>query len=577
MGVNHLAAAMFQPAPFARPHATPRWLAWLPLLLLLAAVLAGCGSLPENVERPVSHALASPAGTPLGQLAAARRPADTAPDVSGYALIDSANLAFSSRLALTQQARRTLDIQYYAIHGDESTARLLQEVRLAAKRGVRVRILLDDFNSTGKNALVMGMAFLPGVEMRMYNPLPGGRGSTVVRAMRSLHDFRRMQHRMHNKLYIADNAWGITGGRNLGDAYFGTADGSNFVDMDILAIGPVVPQMSASFDQYWNNPLAYPVQSLISAEELRTLREQVSASTDAADHAAPGPAADHAAPPPSSAASAADAAGSAVHAAVNPPTDKDQDAPPAPLPDALDLQKLPLIWAPGTLIVDKPFKLVPELNDTYTEDTVVDGMLSLMQGAQRDVLIVSPYFVPGEAMMKVFADMRRRGVRVRVLTNSLASNDAPLAHVGYARYRKQLLQLGVELYEMRALKSQHLDRTVFGSGAGGSKASLHSKMFIFDGRVISIGSMNLDLRSQLQNTEVALVIRSGALSREAAAQIEDVFDDSAWKLELTPAGGLLWRAPPQAKFEDARSEPDASWGLQLMLQILGPFAPDEML
>ena len=576
MGVNHPAAAMFQPAPFARPHTTPRWLAWLPLLLL-AVVLAGCGSLPENVERPVSHALASPASTPLGQLAAARRPADTAPDLSGYALIDSANLAFSSRLALTQQARRTLDIQYYAIHGDESTARLLQEVRLAAKRGVRVRILLDDFNSTGKNALVMGMAFLPGVEMRMYNPLPGGRGSTVVRAMRSLHDFRRMQHRMHNKLYIADNAWGITGGRNLGDAYFGTADGSNFVDMDILAIGPVVPQMSASFDQYWNNPLAYPVQSLISAEELRTLREQVAASTDAADHAAPGPAADHAAPPPSSAASAADAAGSAVHAAVNPPTDKGQDAPPAPLPDALDLQKLPLIWAPGTLIVDKPFKLVPELNDTYTEDTVVDGMLSLMQGAQRDVLIVSPYFVPGEAMMKVFADMRRRGVRVRVLTNSLASNDAPLAHVGYARYRKQLLQLGVELYEMRALKSQHLDRTVFGSGAGGSKASLHSKMFIFDGRVISIGSMNLDLRSQLQNTEVALVIRSGALSREAAAQIEDVFDDSAWKLELTPAGGLLWRAPPQAKFEDARSEPDASWGLQLMLQILGPFAPDEML
>ncbi len=558
---------MFQPAPFARPHTTPRWLAWLPLLLL-AVVLAGCGSLPENVERPVSHALASPAGTPLGQLAATRRPADTAPDLSGYALIDSANLAFSSRLALTQQARRTLDIQYYAIHGDESTARLLQEVRLAVKRGVRVRILLDDFNSTGKNALVMGMAFLPGVEMRMYNPLPGGRGSTVVRAMRSLHDFRRMQHRMHNKLYIADNAWGITGGRNLGDAYFGTADGSNFVDMDILAIGPVVPQMSASFDQYWNNPLAYPVQSLISAEELRTLREQVAASTDAADHAAP---------PPSSAASAADAAGSAVHAAVNPPTDKDQDAPPAPLPDALDLQKLPLIWAPGTLIVDKPFKLVPELNDTYTEDTVVDGMLSLMQGAQRDVLIVSPYFVPGEAMMKVFADMRRRGVRVRVLTNSLASNDAPLAHVGYARYRKQLLQLGVELYEMRALKSQHLDRTVFGSGAGGSKASLHSKMFIFDGRVISIGSMNLDLRSQLQNTEVALVIRSGALSREAAAQIEDVFDDSAWKLELTPAGGLMWRAPPQAKFEDARSEPDASWGLQLMLQILGPFAPDEML
>lgn len=563
---------------------TPRWLACL-LVWVAAALLAGCGSLPENVERPVSHALASPGGTPLGQLAAARRPAGTAPDISGYALVDSANLAFSSRLALTQQASQTLDIQYYAIHGDESTARLLQEVRLAAKRGVRVRILLDDFNSTGQNALVMGMAFVPGVEMRMYNPLPGGRGSTVVRALRSLHDFKRMQHRMHNKLYIADNAWGITGGRNLGDAYFGTADGSNFVDMDVLAIGPVVQQMSASFDQYWNNPLAYPVQSLISPEELRTLREQLAEPGERAGAAAGNaqahiPEATQAPKPPASVASAASAEASAVQAAIDPRTDKDKkegDAPPPALPDALDLKTLPLIWAPGTLIVDKPFKLVPELNDAYTEDTVVDGMLSLMQGAQGDVLIVSPYFVPGEAMMKVFADMRRRGVRVRVLTNSLASNDAPLAHVGYARYRKQLLELGVELYEMRALKSQHLDRTVFGSGAGGSKASLHSKIFIFDGRVISIGSMNLDLRSQLQNTEIALVIRSAALSKEAAAQIEDVFDDSAWKMELTPTGGLLWRAPPQAKFEDARSEPDASWGLQLLLQILGPLAPDEML
>ena len=538
MGVNHPAAAMFQPAPFARPHTTPRWLAWLPLLLL-AVVLAGCGSLPENVERPVSHALASPASTPLGQLAAARRPADTAPDLSGYALIDSANLAFSSRLALTQQASRTLDIQYYAIHGDESTARLLQEVRLAAKRGVRVRILLDDFNSTGKNALVMGMAFLPGVEMRMYNPLPGGRGSTVVRAMRSLHDFRRMQHRMHNKLYIADNAWGITGGRNLGDAYFGTADGSNFIDMDVLAVGPMVPAMSASFDRYWNNPLAYPVASLIDPAELRRLRE-----TTVPDEPEAKP--------------------------------KPDDAP-APLPPATDLARLPLDWAPAALLVDEPAKLVPELNDEHTEDTVVDGMVSLLKLARRDALIVSPYFVPGAQMKQVFANLVRRGVRVRVLTNSLASNDAPLAHVGYARHREELIRLGVELYEMRALQGARLNRTVFGSGPGGSQASLHSKMLIVDGRVISIGSMNLDWRSKLQNTEVALVIRSAALARQAAVEVDEALNSGAWRMALTPEGRLLWRAPPGAEFEDAHSEPDASLGLRLLMKILGPLAPDEML
>ena len=514
-----------------------RWLSAL-FAALLIAWLTGCASLPQDVARPVSHALAEADGTPLGQLAAARRPAGTAPAVSGYALIDSANLAFSSRLALTQRASKTLDIQYYAIHADQSTARLLREVRAAAARGVRVRILLDDFNSTGQNALVMAMAFLPGVEMRMYNPLPGGRGSTVTRVLGSLHDFKRMQHRMHNKLYIADNSWGITGGRNLGDAYFGTADGSNFVDMDIMSVGPVTRQMSASFDRYWNNPLAYPVASLIDPAELRRLRE-----TTVPDEPEAKP--------------------------------KPDDAPA--LPDALDLATLPLTWAPGRLLVDEPLKLVPELNDQHTEDTVVDGMLSLMKGAQRDALIVSPYFVPGGEMMKVFADMRQRGVRVRVLTNSLASNDAPLAHAGYARYRKDLLRLGVEIFEMRALQGRELDRTVFGSGAGGSKASLHSKIFIIDGRIISIGSMNLDMRSQLQNTEVALVIRSRALSAEATANIEDTFDDSVWKIELTPEGRVRWRAPPGAPFADATSEPDASLGLRMMINILGPLAPDEML
>ena len=378
----------------------------------------------------------------------------------------------------------------------------------------------------------------------------------MTRVLGSLYDLRRMQHRMHNKLYIADNTWGITGGRNLGDAYFGTADGSNFVDMDVLATGPVVQQMSASFDRYWNNPLAYPVQSLISREELRTLRDQFMPSA-----ATPIPA--------SKAGNTAPEAGAAPQ----------QPAPATPpsLPGPLDLTQLPLVWAPGTIIADEPSKLVPELNDSQSDDTVVDGMLSLMKGAQRDVAIVSPYFVPGPQMMKVFADMRQRGVRVRVLTNSLASNDAPAAHAGYARYREDLIRLGVEMYEMRAQRGQHMDRTVFGSGTGGSMGSLHAKIFIIDGRILSIGSMNLDMRSQLQNPEIALVVRSRRLSAQVTAKLEDAFDDSVWQVELTPAGRLYWRAPPRADFGDASSEPDASFGLRLMLKILGPLAPDELL
>ena len=548
-------------APQRRSPARRAWSkGWLAGPVCLLMVLTGCGSLPKDVERPESHALAQPASTPLGELAAARRPAAARPDDAGFALIGSPNEAFSSRLALTQRATRALDIQYYAIHADASTRDLLLAVRDAARRGVRVRILLDDFNSTGRNALVMGMAFVPNVEMRMFNPLPGGRGAGALRALGSLGDFQRIQHRMHNKLYIADNAWGITGGRNLGDAYFGTADGSNFVDMDVLAVGPVVRDMSASFDQYWNNPLAYPVQSLITPQELRQLR----------DVTVPG--AQARAQPASAAASSPGGAASAAPGSPGAPTPA-ANAMPSPS----DLDQLPLIWAPAVLLVDKPFKLVPELNDEHTDDTVVDGMLQLMQRARRDALIVSPYFVPGPDMMKVFAAMRARNVRVRVLTNSLASNDAPLAHVGYARYREQLIRLGVELYEMRAEQGVKLDRTMFGSGEGGSKASLHSKVFIIDGRVISIGSMNLDLRSKLQNTEVALVVRSAALSREATAKIDDTLEDSAWRMELTPEGQLRWRAPAGASFGDAQSEPDASLGLRLMLKLLGPLAPDELL
>ena len=508
-----------------------RWLRHL--LLLFVFPLISCSSLPRDVERPVSSALTAPEATALGQLAARRRPAGAREGESGFALVDSPDMAYASRLVLTQQASRTLDIQYYAIHADASTRELLREVRAAAGRGVRVRILLDDFNSTGQNALVMGMAFLPGVEMRMFNPLPGARGAGVLRALGSLHDFQRIQHRMHNKLYIADNAWGITGGRNLGDAYFGTADGSNFIDMDVLAVGPVVPAMSASFDRYWNNPLAYPVASLISGDELRSLRD-------------------------------------ATQPTASIPS-------PVPLPPPLDLARLPLTWAPSALLADKPAKLVPELNDEYTEATVVDGMLSLLRLAQHDALIVSPYFVPGEEMMQVLADLVRRGVRVRVLTNSLASNDAPLAHVGYTRHREALIRQGIELYEMRALQGARLNRTVFGSSPGGSQASLHSKILIVDGRVISIGSMNLDWRSKLQNTEVALIIRSRVLAHQAAAEVEKTLNSGAWRMVLTPEGRLLWHAPPGADFEDADSEPDASLGLRLLMKILGPLAPDEML
>ena len=527
-------------AGFAR-GAAATWRARLAALGVLVGLLSGCASLPTDVQRPVSHALDQPGATPLGQLVDQRRPEAVRPQVSGFALIASARDAFAARLALTQQATRTLDIQYYAIHADPSAAELLRTVRAAARRGVRVRILLDDFNSAGHNALVMRMASVPGVQMRMFNPLPGDRGLGMLRALGSLHDFQRIQHRMHNKLFIADNAWGVTGGRNLGDAYFGIASGSNFIDLDVLAAGPVVQAMSASFDRYWNNPLAYPVDALITPEELARLGATTRA--DASDLPAAG-------------------------------------STPAP-PPPTDLAALRLVWAPAVLRADSPFKLVPG-HDEQGGPSVVGDMLSLLQQARNEALIVSPYFVPGTDMTEQFARMLRRGVRVLVFTNSLASTDALLAQVGYAHHRKQLLHLGVELYEMRALEPARLTRAVLGSAAGGSigadsRASLHAKLVIVDERVISVGSMNLDQRSLLQNSEVALVIHSPELAHQAAERLRAALASGAWRVELTAEGRLRWRAPPGAYFSDADHEPDTSIWLRLLADLLSPLAPDEML
>ena len=621
------------------------------LALVATVALMGCAGLPKDVVRPISTALPNPGDTALGQWVEARRAAQKARHPSGFVLLSGPQAAYSSRLALVDAAQKTLDLQYYAIHADASSERLLLSVAAAARRGVRVRLLLDDFHSTGRDALVMRLAFVPNVEMRMFNPLTGARGSPVGRMFSLLGDFSRVQQRMHNKLFIADNAVGVTGGRNLGDAYFGNSDSGNFVDLDVLAAGSIVQDLSRSFDSYWNNERAYPVQSLITREELDRLRDSIRTAEATQQERVESAAATGAPSPPLT-----------TGRSTTPGTRRARIWNQEPM----DLQQVPLVWAPAAVLVDRPAKIPPdgisaaplpdqnpprpspatiaalvrprasataattatapsadavaatpqtalaaalptapanappgngngnppappapdsETTEAQT-DTVVDGLLQLMGQARRDLLIISPYFVPGPDMERAFAAARARGVRVRVLTNSLASNDAPIAHAGYARHRPTLLAMGVELYEMRSELTGVL-RGAFGgtgsmgsqgaAGAGGSsRAMLHSKLMIVDGRLLVIGSMNLDMRSQRQNTEVALLIRSGELSRRATAQIDAALQDAAWQVQQTDQG-LVWRAPKDSGLVDATTEPDASLPLRLMLQLLGPLAPDHLL
>ncbi len=552
-------------------------------LLVGVAVVSACAQLPKDVQRPVSEALASPADTPLALLVRQRHDAAGARFDSGFLLLDGPQAAYGSRLSLVENARKTLDLQYYAIHADASTGRLLLAIRDAAARGVRVRILIDDFHSTGRDALVLLLGFEKNVEMRLFNPLAGDRDSTFSRLANSFTEASRVQQRMHNKLFIADNAMGVTGGRNLGDAYFGNAKGGNFVDLDVLAAGPIVQDLSRSFDAYWNNERSYPVQSLVTKEELQEMRDKIRRPADAKDERP----ADSGGPTPEQRAYAWD------------------EKP-------LDLAAVRFVWAPAVVMADKPAKIAPDTTSPDAgagkapamsisqqddkgggrrvaaldasadlaagSETVVEGLLQLIGQARRDLLIISPYFVPGEDMKQAFSAARARGVRVRVLTNSLASNDAPVAHVGYARHREELLAMGIELYELRS--EQAGVGSAFGaSGAsvtGASRAMLHSKVLVLDGRLLVVGSMNLDLRSQLQNTEVALLIQSGELSRIATAQIETALRTGAWHVESVD-GQLVWRAPEGSGLQDTTTEPDASASLRLLLKLFGPLAPDKLL
>lgn len=527
--------------PRARPGRDAGRAPWLRRgLAALALALAGCAGLPPPVDKPESRALAA-ADSPL-----ARQVRAAAPDAlqSGLRpLIDGAE-AFDALAALIDHAERTLDLQYYLVRGDGSSLGLLQRVRVAAaERAVRVRLLVDDLNTAGEEPLLLALAREPRIEVRLYNPLPAGRFSTATRVLASLTELPRINRRMHNKMLVADNALAVTGGRNLGDAYFLRSPSSNFVDLDVLVAGPVVRALSASFDRYWNDALAYPVQAIAGA--------------GAASAPPPTPNPLDAAPPDAVRERLAANAWSAAIGAGHLP---------------------PLEWAPVRLLVDPPSKIAAAAAGAdpppAAGQTLADDLDSLMRQARQEVIVISPYFVPGERGMALAHELRARGVALRVLTNSLSSTDAPAVHIGYARYREALLAQGVELHELK--RQLGTPRTKLGD-YGSSNASLHSKALVIDRRVAVIGSMNMDPRSDRLNTELGLVIRSPDIARQIAALHDDVSRCCAWHVRRDGDGALAWHAAGPPPRTHRGGEPDAGLWLQFVLRLLAPFAPEEML
>jgi putative cardiolipin synthase len=496
-------------------------------LVLLLMALAACASLPDMQTRRASHALAPDASTALVRAAASAQSSDR--DASGLQLLADGEQALDARLALIERAERTIDVQTYLIAADEVGLRVLGALRDAAARGVRVRLLLDDLYTAGEDRLLAAVAAQPGIELRLFNPLPARGEGFSLRLLRSLHEFERINHRMHNKLLIVDQAFAIAGGRNLANEYFMRSAQANFIDVDLLLSGPALRELSAAFDAYWNSEHAWPVQQLMALPD--------------------------------------DATAQAVL--------DQQLAGAGPAPRAgdvrrqLDSGRLESLFAVVHALADDPSKA-----SGAPVETTMDHALDAMRGARRELLIVSPYFVPGEQGMAVLREAAGRAVEARVLTNSLASTDEPLVHSGYARYRPALLTLGVKLCELGSRLGVH--SAGWGELRASSHGRLHAKVTVIDRERVLLGSMNMDRRSARLNTELVLQVDSPALAQALVALFDAERDASGYRLRLHDGDQRIeWLDARGTPAQDA--EPDTGLAQRLRLGLVSLVVAEDLL
>ncbi|HEX5305643.1 MAG TPA: phospholipase D family protein [Dyella sp.] len=504
-----------------------RWYRVIPALLAVL-VLTGCATLKKDFPRWHSTAKAQKVDTPSSRYV--HREVARHDELSGFRLLTFSTNALMSRVALADHAEHSLDLQYY-IFANDATGRLIaQRLLAAADRGVRVRLLLDDINVGDQIDLFKGLDSHPNIEVRLFNPFGTRTSSGFGKIAQFVLDGSRLNHRMHNKSFIADNTVAIVGGRNIGDDYFDAGDATHFRDLDLIAIGPVVRDTSRAFDEYWNCDAAYPIKAFTGEHaghpELVTLRKKL--ASDARKFAQ------------------SDYAQATL-----------EQLPHGPSGD----RPGKWFWGRAELVADQPAKIREGEDDPSLR--IGPDIKQLLQGAHKDVRLISPYFIPGDEGTQFLTSLVAQGVHLQVLTNSLASTDEPAVHAGYSRYRLPLLRGGVELYELRPEPGARQPATDAGKSSG---VSLHAKAIVVDSRQVFIGSMNMDERSRLLNTEMGIIVDNAPL----AAAVEQFFDDatkpaSAWRVVLDPTvpaadASLRWQAVENGQMVTHDSDPDATSG-----------------
>ena len=452
------------------------------------------------------------------------------PGQSGAVLVNDGLTAFAVRAMTARSAGRSLDLQYYIWHDDITGRLLAREAWMAADRGVRVRLLLDDLSTKGSDRKLLALDAHPNIELRVYNPLRNRTG--LFRIVEMVQRSFSLNHRMHNKAWIADGRVAVVGGRNVGVEYFDASHQANFHDLDAILVGPVVDQASAIFDRFWNSEAVVPIQALVRKppHTLDAMLRQVDAETTSAD---------------------ARRYLDRVFARF------DADA----YFDGTSDAGKRVHWSAAMQVLSDP----PDKRGGQRDDWLMSMLQQQLASANHSLQLISPYFVPGPTLTEHLTALVAQGRRVGIITNSLAANDVLAVHSGYRRYRTSLLQGGVTLHELRASRGGERDTSAFGS----SGASLHTKAFLVDGQRGFIGSFNLDPRSAWLNTEMGLLFHDAGLGAELAAEFDHLARPQlSYAVSIHADGSLRWQdgsTDPPTLLPD---EPQATAGQRAMVAVL---------
>jgi putative cardiolipin synthase len=468
--------------------------------LLVAAILlfGGCASAPLDYPRDTTYAAQDTSDT--RQAKNANRWLEGKTDVNGFYPLNEGFDAFGARLILIDNAEVSVDMQYFLMKSDNAGYVMASKLLDAADRGVRVRLLLDDIFTTVDDEQLAVLDAHPNLEVRIFNPI----SRKGIFAFNYLGNFSLANRRMHNKALISDNQVAVVGGRNLGVEYYQLEETGEFMDFDMLSVGPIVREVSETFDIYWNHELAVPLEALFAQEDEQRVAERRAALQRLMEQA-----------------------GDSIYAeAIN-----------TEVLNKLQDRILSPYIAEARLIVDDPQKLLEEVSDEHK--IVANEVREALLNAQTEVIISTPYFIPRERGLQLLRETRDRGVRVVIFTNSLSTNNHTAVHSAYSSYRRDLLEMGVELWEARAdaIKVESEDGQLLPG-----KLTLHTKGMAFDRRKLFVGSLNLDPRSIDINTEMGLLIDSPELTDSLAQGFLGRLPDIAWQLQLDPEGDLNWHA-----------------------------------